>query len=984
MPALLPIAIMTGVTALYVGLGRLFARLRHPAAIAAVVTMLLAVTACDVGCALAVHAETDVPLVEAAGYAAHVRSDIERLVTMAERARLVYHLPQVAITYGGPSHAPKRGVVWQGDLPDEGAVYDLPTALSILDDYYTAIDALEKDLDAYNAATHCAYTDVAHAVAALRAEAAEGRADATALPIDEDDVDLLLSTLATDLFGNDALRFALYTASAGGGLSIAQVCETFFGEKGEVYCTLLGLDGVRMTMDGESWVLSGGRLVDPVRITPAEFDRAHLLQWAAALLGTDEAHVRALLPRLLGAWGYVAVSDSHPLQAALAAILGLDAPLYTDFAISSETADFVKAAARYDRAVWLGVVHGARVGCNLLGNRLGDGTYPASAGLSADEVRTLRADLALAPVFAVGKMRNALLYMGAWIVAAAWLGDRLRQGQKCRMVTNGHMRTVGIHYHATISPSPATVVSAWAIGLVPVLYAGCLALRVGRIAAHFATPYLLFLVFLGVYMASLTVRVIRGALVRCNRSMKKPRTTRLARNVSRGTLPGAAVALLATVLLCALSALAIGPILRNRTFGLVDESAIQDPAAATNEVMQAEWRYVAHALLGGAYDPALAYNVLRTRRNGGYADEEVSRGYAYYAYEDTVQGPTSGTVDADWRRLYAIVLQDFVLPDPDYSIALTAEAAHKRAAFCAAVTDRLYPTYRALCREGVDVEGLAGFGRRGNATLSRLFAVGYAEAITHGYAPLADSAALSLLLAGRATPSVMARLVVQDGEDAQSAVDLYGHPVCLGGVSIRTLTLGFAGAEEILDVLAAAVAREATEAELPRALASLVRGDVRLIAIAEHGACEAWIYPTRYVSGNVSYLDGTLVTYTGLRLLLIVWLRWARAFLWWAPLFLLTILSAHDRGRGPETRKKRAIGAYSGTSSVFTTTLCVFTSRIGAPRPWYPRWRGRRRPRRPRRASGTAWWDVRRKTRRDPPRACARSWGCPRSPATRR
>lgn len=279
----------------------------------------------------------------------------------------------------------------------------------------------------------------------------------------------------------------------------------------------------------------------------------------------------------------------------------------------------------------------------------------------------------------------------------------------------------------------------------------------------------------------------------------------------------------------------VSPAVSRLSYGIVDPTKLTaDTSAVAYELATMEHRYVAFYLLSGQYDPALAYDVL---------SKDVE-------YPSTVEPE-----DSAYRELYDTVWQYYVLTDPRFALALTHAAREKRHARCRAVTMALLPAYRTLAAQGV----------RKNSALKAHFEASYRRAEKEGYVPIADSDALALVLSGRADVASILHLAFDDTGCTMGIMDVYGAPVALKLADLEEILTPFADWLQALDALSPLLAEDLALPETHRALLGLSHGkDLRLVLYVQDGALYAAAYPTRYLAGEVSYVEGTLVRYAPL------------------------------------------------------------------------------------------------------------------------
>ena len=442
-----------------------------------VVTTVLAI---DLGCGAALHRHQDLqPDLDVPAYAylateslrfgddntlsAHVRT-VERLCT-------VYNVPYagtLATGYGlaveaEPVPYRSKGAFGKAQyLPNgllaEGYVFSLDVALNILETYYRSRDVLEASLDAYNRAMSTAYATVDEALDAVRAAAQEVRRryysegeeqgngakkgdtwdselrHAAFCTLSATQIHALLSALFTDA-GNSALLSVLAPLSRE-TVSLDALLETLLGAASTRLRATLDTTEIYVRIEPEplSVQLSGGPFGDGISFALGkEFDETPFREILRGLQPDYEGDypLSALLARALrSVYGYTP-REVLPLFAFYTATAPAD---YDQTTVGA----FLSAAAEYDFALFEGKTHGKAVSACLMGNVLGDGTYPATAGLNAEnEVRAVRWQIAhLTPVLSLLVARNALLCYGGVAVAAAFLSDfvksRARSHEKKR------------------------------------------------------------------------------------------------------------------------------------------------------------------------------------------------------------------------------------------------------------------------------------------------------------------------------------------------------------------------------------------------------------------------------------------------------------------------------------------------------------------------------------------------------------------------
>lgn len=853
-PCAYPVWLVGGIGAIYLLIRVLLRRFRTPrralwAALALATITTTAVLAIDVGCGVALkreaseHPDLDVPsYAYLANESTRYGKDntLTRLVQATERACAVYHIPYAgrsAAGYGfSPTEAPTeyrregafgRAQYTPNGLLAEGYVFSLDVALSILDTYHTAYQTLEDTLDAYNRAADTAYADVEEALAAIREEA-RLRALCAALdpenggtwgeyahptgdgPLTEEQIHALLAALATDA-GESALLDAYGPLLAlTDGVYLADILVALGGEVGARLAERTAIADVRINLiPPRTLHLAGGGCGEGITVTLDEtFDEAPLGALIAAETNADYPLSYWLAEVLREAYGQTSPTAR---------------PLFTYYVETAGDVDtqvavytFLQAAADYDFALYEGKVHGQAVCSVLIGDTLGDAREPASAGLSAGEVRALRWQLDhLTPVLSLLLARNALSYYGGVAVAASLGADLI--GKRRRRARSAH-------------PRKRKCAKRWA--------SAC------------AVCYVLVLLS--------------------------------AWGMRWGVMPA----------------------VDDLSYGVLDSAAIAaSPTTFAQSIEQEEEKYVLFALLSGAIDPALGYDILTDTENDKFCDQTLQCLYMQAA---------AGTVDLQdevQTRLYDLLWTYYVRPDPRYSVALSERTDSTRRAVCTALTAYLYPVWREYTQKGVHPAG--------DAPIDALFRTQYRLVVEHGYLPLAHSDALFLVLEDRPSFSALLHLMLDLSDEPIGAQDVYGEPVMAIERDIGEVIEALADFPDLLDELSALAGEDLALPHTHRALSAAAGGEVRVVLVAEGDRLALWLYPTAYRHGGVGFVQGTLIKN---KYPLTIW-GYSLPFIYFALLLApywaigagLTTLSAPRRPkrvlRPPDTRLRPPRGA---------------------------------------------------------------------------
>ncbi len=199
-------------------------------------------------------------------------------------------------------------------------------------------------------------------------------------------------------------------------------------------------------------------------------------------------------------------------------------------------------------------------------------------------------------------------------------------------------------------------------------------------------------------------------------------------------------------------------------------------------VINLQNQFIRLNILNGNYDGKLAYENLSADMS--VADSDVATKYAEYmcdglGYEDyQIADLINGKVEKLEplkRELYDFIYKDYVLFDYDYSLKIATVqnedgddviVANERQAFCLALTDKIFPTYQQLCKEGVKTSGLGAIATKGNERMSWIFNYNYAGMNKDGYDGFNEDAGLGFATANRMTIPVVLRLILSDNYDA--------------------------------------------------------------------------------------------------------------------------------------------------------------------------------------------------------------------------
>lgn len=199
-------------------------------------------------------------------------------------------------------------------------------------------------------------------------------------------------------------------------------------------------------------------------------------------------------------------------------------------------------------------------------------------------------------------------------------------------------------------------------------------------------------------------------------------------------------------------------------------------------VINLQNQFIRLNILNGNYDGKLAYENLSAEMD--VADSDVATKYAGYMCDglgyDDYQIATNIASKVDKleplkRELYDFIYKDYVLFDYNYSLKIATVQdedgadvviANERKAFCLALTDKVFPTYQQLCKEGVKTSGLGAIATKGNDKMSWIFNYNYAGMNKDGYDGFNEDAGLGFATANRMTIPVVLRLILSDNYDA--------------------------------------------------------------------------------------------------------------------------------------------------------------------------------------------------------------------------
>ncbi|MCQ2602514.1 MAG: hypothetical protein MJ193_01160 [Clostridia bacterium] len=203
------------------------------------------------------------------------------------------------------------------------------------------------------------------------------------------------------------------------------------------------------------------------------------------------------------------------------------------------------------------------------------------------------------------------------------------------------------------------------------------------------------------------------------------------------------------------------------------------------DVINLQNQFIRLNILNGNYDGKLAYSTLSADMSD--ADSDVAKSYATYMCDglgyddaqiaDTIDGKVN-KLETLKRELYDFIYKDYVLFDYKYSLKIKTVSkevgddtieiivANERKAFCLALTDKIFPTYQQLCKEGVKTSGLGAIATKGNERMSWIFNNNYAAMNKDGYDGFNEDAGLGFATANRMTIPVVLRLILNDNYDA--------------------------------------------------------------------------------------------------------------------------------------------------------------------------------------------------------------------------
>ncbi len=254
--------------------------------------------------------------------------------------------------------------------------------------------------------------------------------------------------LFKDLLGNPTISGLI-----GGLLNLNDIINGIVGEAlGNALCAKLGLDAVSIGIafnEGLEISLSGGPFTDPAKATlklDKNFSLDPLVSIVGQLLGTtDEQSVEAIsgIIALIGLGAAacdpmnaeMAISAADEVSALVTNILfslyWYQSPVIdtiysyyeglVDYDSISDPEDaegakaFLVAAAEYDQAYYEGSMHGYMIGSQLLGSKIGDGTYDVSLGLAdLTAVKQMQTDLSYKPtMYSILIVRDMLMTFAA-------------------------------------------------------------------------------------------------------------------------------------------------------------------------------------------------------------------------------------------------------------------------------------------------------------------------------------------------------------------------------------------------------------------------------------------------------------------------------------------------------------------------------------------------------------------------------------------
>ncbi|MCQ2602515.1 MAG: hypothetical protein MJ193_01165, partial [Clostridia bacterium] len=256
------------------------------------------------------------------------------------------------------------------------------------------------------------------------------------------------SKLFKSLLGNSVLSGLI-----GSLLNLNDIINGIVGEAlGNAVCAKLGLNAVSIGLafnEGLEISLSGGPFTDPAKAT-LKLDHTFSLDPLVSIVGqlldiNDEQSIEAIsgIIALIGLGAAAcdpmnaeaAISAADEVSALVTNILfslywyqspvidtvysyyeGLvDYSTIEDKATADGAKAFLVAAAEYDQAFYEGSMHGYMIGSQLLGSKIGDGTYDVSLGLAdITAVKQMQTDLSYKPMmYSILIVRDMLMTFAA-------------------------------------------------------------------------------------------------------------------------------------------------------------------------------------------------------------------------------------------------------------------------------------------------------------------------------------------------------------------------------------------------------------------------------------------------------------------------------------------------------------------------------------------------------------------------------------------
>ena len=764
----------------------------------------------------------------------------------------------------------------------EGYVFSLEVALNILADYYRASEALHANLAAFNRCAGTKYATVDEALIDIRFAAkgvryayyhvgatstdgadrggtwAEEVCHSALCTVSEDRIHALLQALLLDIENSALLSSLAPFTTLIGGVEVADILRLVVGEEeGYALTTALDLADVRLQVRQDNdlcLVFSGGKLTEEIAFSLGDdIDERAFLSALSRLTSLSEEEMTNCFCALTD------TADSLP------DLVALDAYDRADLPLSALLARAIRAFYWYTPTEVLPLFDFYTV-------------IPPAIRRGGRDEAGYAAFLSAAATYDRARYEGSA--HGA-AVGARLIGSTVGNGKYAKEAgVTSLAEAERLLWEIRHLPAVLVMLSLRAV----LLYYGGVA-----VACTFLSTYL-----------GLSLRPpLRRRHVR---RRKKGRTYHGFAVHRRFATDMRALSLLALIvpiiafsggLLHAL----VAPAVTRISYGVVDGTTLAArPVSFARDVNEAKRRYLLFALLSGAVEPELSYDVLSTRTDGGYCHFTVQRLYERALAGEVLLGAENATL-RQWIWDY------YVLRDPTYSLALTEGAERRRRAFCDALTAYVLPAWRRLDREGLRTT-------LPRTSIDSLFAAEYRIAVEKGYAPLASSDALYLVLEDRATPSAILHLALDERtpsssglatttERAISVVDVYGTPVIL----YKTTLPDDVRSEDVGPFVDACAALAAHDLSLPRLSETLAATGSfpAVVFYAEAGTVYLAAYPSAYLHGGVDYVSGTIIRYRIPLYALCFLLPFGQFLCFFSPCFVALWAARHARHICPRT-----------------------------------------------------------------------------------